>query len=77
MNKYVILNQYEDPKLSEAITVGIGDKVFATEFAEEFGLIANKLYEILDNDGRDLIYVKTDTGKKEWFSVEYFRNNRN
>ena len=75
MNKRVLLNRFEDPRLSEFEYADVGNYVYATAFAEEYGLIKNKLYEIIDTNGFDAVQVITDEGVKQWFSVEYFRNN--
>lgn len=73
--KRVLLNRFDDPKLSELEYVDVGNYVYATASAEEYGLTKNKLYEIIDTNGFDAVLVMTDKGTKQWFSVEYFRNN--
>ncbi|MCD7996461.1 MAG: hypothetical protein LUH21_04425 [Clostridiales bacterium] len=69
----VILNRFDDPKLSECDYAEVGDYVYARGSGEEFGLTKNKLYQILKTSF-DSILVETDNGTDEWFSVEYFSN---
>lgn len=68
----VILNLFDDPKLSEREFVTEGDFVYARGRAEEFDLTKNKKYEILDTNGYELIKVMKNSGEPDWFSVEYF-----
>lgn len=72
VNRRVILNIFDDPKMSERQIVSVGDCVFASKFAEEFGLTKNNKYKILDTNGHDLIEVIKNDGKREWFTVEFF-----
>ena len=69
----VLLNQYDDPKMSECVFVGKGDKVFATRGAEEWGFTEGQEYEIQDISCGYLV-MKNDNGEVDHYSVEYFSN---
>lgn len=69
----ILLNQFDDPKISECVFVGKGDKVFATMAAEEWGFTEGKEYEIQNISGEYLI-MKNDYGEIDSYSTEYFRN---
>lgn len=72
MNNGVVLNIFDDPKMSERQFVCVGEYVYARGRAEEFGLTKNNEYKVLDTNGFDLIKVTKDDGEEDWFSVEYF-----
>lgn len=57
MSKEVILNLFDDPKLCEREYVSVGESVYASGRAEEFGLTKNRKYEILDTNGYELIKI--------------------
>lgn len=69
----VLLNKWDNPKISECIWVGKGDKVFATNGASEWGFTECKEYEIEDIWYGDLV-MKNDNDEKDVYSVEYFTN---
>lgn len=72
MNNGIVLNIFDDPKMSERQFVVIGEYVYARGRVEEFGLTKNNEYKVLDTNGFDLIKVTKDNGEEDWFSVEYF-----
>lgn len=71
----VLLNKWDDPKMSECVWVGKGDKVFATFGATEWGFTEGKEYEIQGIDFGDLIMIN-DKGQTDTYTVEYFSNYR-
>lgn len=70
----VVLNFYEDPRVSEREIAYIGDYVYARSHGEEFFLTKNKKYQILDTNGIDMVLIKNDKNIEDWYSVEYFSN---
>lgn len=68
----ILLNQWDDPRLSEQVWVGKGDKVYANYGAEEFGFTVGKEYIIQGIDG-DLV-MENDSGEIDGYSSEYFTN---
>jgi len=69
--KRVLLNKFDDPRISECDYAEVGDYVYAKAKGEEFGVTHNNLYKILEI-GPDLVFIEKDNGSKEWFSIEYF-----
>lgn len=61
----ILLNQFKDPKLSEHIFVGKGDKVFANRGAEEFGFTVGKEYEIKGISPFGYLKMTNDNGVTE------------
>ena len=68
----ILLNRFDDPRLSERIFVGKGDKVFAVASVEEFGFTVGKEYEVQDVSQFEYLVMKNDEGEIEEYSVEYF-----
>lgn len=68
----VVLNLFDDPKLSERELAGVGDYVYAKSRGEEFNLTKNKKYEVLFTNGYDMILIVNDKSQEDWYSVEYF-----
>lgn len=72
----LLLNQFDNPKLSEQQFVGKGDMVFATNSSEEFHLTPGKEYEIEEVTMDGYLLVKNDKGEVDEYSVEYFKKHR-
>jgi hypothetical protein len=68
----ILLNGYEDPRMSERIFVGKGDMVFAKESVEEFGFTPGNQYEIQGVDPFGYLVMKNDKGETDEYSTEYF-----
>ncbi|PAD67313.1 hypothetical protein CHH83_19700 [Bacillus sp. 7586-K] len=69
----VVLNKYRNPRMSEMIYVGKGDKVYANHGAEEFGFTVGEQYEIQDISIFDDLVMKNDKSEVDEYSVEYFQ----
>lgn len=72
----VLLNRYNNPRLSEQIFVGKGDKVFAGWGAEEYGFTVGNEYEIQGVSESMYLVMKNDNGDIEEYTVEFFRRYR-
>lgn len=72
----LLLNQFDNPKLSEQQFVGEGDVVFATNSADEFNLTPGKEYEIQGVTMDGYLLVENDKGEVDAYSVEYFKKHR-
>lgn len=72
----ILLNQWDDPKLSECIYVGKGDKVFAKFSVEEYGFTPGKEYEIQDVSMFGYLKMKNDKGEINEYSTDYFQKNK-
>lgn len=72
----VLLNEFDNPKLSECIYVGKGDKVFASQGSEEYGFTVGDEYEIQDISPFGYLKMKNDNGKIDEYSVEYFQKDK-
>lgn len=70
----VLLNQFDNPRLSEQVFVGKGDKVFAGYGAEEYGFTVGKEYEVQGLSPFGYLVMKNDQGELEEYTVEYFQN---
>lgn len=69
----ILLNQFENPRLSEMIFVGKGDKVYANDGAEEYGFTVGKQYDIHDISIFGYLVMKNDKGEVDEYTVEYFQ----
>lgn len=69
----ILLNQWNDPKLSERIWVGKGDKVYANYGAEEFGFTVGKEYEIQGVNPYGYLTMINDNGEIDEYTTEYFQ----
>lgn len=68
----VLLNRFDNPRISECIWIDKGDKVRGRCNGEEFYITEGKSYEVLDTNGIDCVLVENDIGEKDFYSVEYF-----
>ena len=68
----ILLNEYEDPKLSECVYVGIGDEVYANDGAVEYGFNKHKKYVIKDVQLCGYLKLTNDIGITDWYTTEYF-----
>jgi hypothetical protein len=69
----ILLNQWDNPRLSDQIFAGKGDTVFACESAKEWGFIPDKEYEIQDTKFGEYLIMKNEDGKIDEYSTEYFK----
>ena len=69
----ILLNEWSDPRLSECIYVGKGDKVFANQGAEEYGFTIGKEYEIQDVNPFGYLKMKNDNDEIDEYTTEYFQ----
>ena len=69
----VLLNQFDNPRSSEQVFVGKGDKVFAGYGAEDFGFTVGKEYEVQGLSPFGYLVMKNDQGELEEYTVEYFQ----
>lgn len=69
----VLLNRFDDPKLSKQIFVGKGDRVYAANSAEEYGFIPGNSYEILGISQGSYLLMQNEDGATDEYSVEYFQ----
>lgn len=69
----ILLNRFDDPRLSEQYFVGKGDKVFAGRGAEEYGFTVGKEYDIQGISSLCYLTMKNDAGEVEDYTVEYFK----
>lgn len=69
----ILLNRWSNPRLSECIYVGKGDKVFANRGAEEFGFTIGSEYEIQDISQYEYLVMKNDKGEIDEYTTEYFQ----
>lgn len=72
----IMLNQYDNPRLSEQIFVGKGDKVFAGSGSEEYGFTVNKEYEIKGVSHSLYLVMENDAGEVDEYTVEYFQRHQ-
>jgi hypothetical protein len=72
----ILLNQFDNPRTSEQIFVGKGDKVYASKSAEEFGFKVGNEYEIQDVNMFGYLKMKNDEGELDEYTVEYFQKYR-
>lgn len=72
----VLLNRFDDPKLSEQIFIGKGDMVFAKHGAEEFGFTVGQEYEVQGVDQFGDLVMKNDKGEQDSYTVEYFQKHK-
>lgn len=70
----IILNEWEDPKLSEVVYVGKGDYVYASQSVVEYGFTKNKKYKILGIVDYEYLRIKNDKGIIDDYSTEYFNS---
>ena len=70
----ILLNEWDDPKLSECVYVGKGDKVYASRQAEDWGFTPNKLYTIEDVSIFGYLKMRNDKGEVAEYSTEYFQH---
>ena len=68
----ILLNEWDDPRISECIYVGKGDKVFAGAGAVEWGFTYGKEYEIQDVSMFGYLVMKNDEGIVDEYTTEYF-----
>lgn len=68
----VLLNKFDDPRVSECIWVDKGAKVRGRCNAEEFHITEGKLYKVLGTNCIDCILIENDIGEIDMYSVEYF-----
>lgn len=68
----ILLNEWEDPRLSECKYVGKGDKVFANNGAVEYGFTKNQEYEILEVNICGYLKMRNDKGEIDEYTTEYF-----
>ena len=69
----ILLNRFDNPRLSEQIFVGKGDKVFANQGAEEYGFTVGKEYEVQGVSPFGYLKMKNNEGQMEEYTVEYFQ----
>lgn len=69
----LLLNRFDDPKLSGCVYVGKGDYVFAGHGADEFGFTVGEKYEIQDISPFGYLVMKNDAGEIEEYTVELFQ----
>jgi len=69
----ILLNQFDNPRISDQVFVGKGDKVFASRSAEEFGFKAGNEYEIQDVNVLGYLKMENDEGVVDEYTVEYFQ----
>lgn len=69
----VLLNRFDDPRLSEQVFVGKGDKVFANRGAVEYGFTLANEYEVQDVSPFGYLKMKNDKGEIDEYTVEYFQ----
>ena len=69
----ILLNKYDNPKMSERIYVKKGDKVFANFRAEEWGFTVGNEYEIQDVTVYGYLKMINDIGETSIYTVEYFQ----
>lgn len=68
----VLLNKFDNPRISECIWVGDGDVVKGRCNAEEFNITEGKEYVVIGINDIDCIYIMNDVGEIDLYSVEYF-----
>lgn len=68
----ILLNGLDDPKLSECVYVGKGDRVFANRGAEEWGFTIGKAYEIQEISPCGYLVMENDNGEIDEYTTEYF-----
>lgn len=68
----VLLNKFDDPRISECIWVDKGSIIKGRCNGEEFYITEGNEYEVLDTNGIDCVLVKNDIGEIDMYSVEYF-----
>lgn len=72
----ILLNQFDNPRLSEQVFVGKGDKVYANQGAEEYGFTVAKEYEIKDISPFGYLTMENDKGEIDDYTVEYFQKHK-
>lgn len=72
----LLLNRFNNPRLSEMIYVGKGDNVYANQGAEEYGFTVGKMYDIQGVSSDGYLQMKNDKGEIDEYSVEYFKKNK-
>ena len=70
----VLLNEWDNPTISECVYVGKGDEVYASKSAEEWGFTPNKKYKIKDISMFGYLIMENDRGEIEEYSTEYFQD---
>lgn len=69
----ILLNRYDNPRLSDQVFVGKGDKVIAGNGAKEYGFTVGKEYEIKSITPFGYIEMTNDKGEVDDYTVEYFQ----
>ncbi|ARC67299.1 hypothetical protein B14_200088 (plasmid) [Bacillus licheniformis] len=69
----ILLNRFEDPRLSEQIYIGKGDKVYANKRAEEYGFTTGKKYEVQGVSPFGYLIMKNNNGDIDEYTVEFFQ----
>lgn len=72
----VLLNRYDNPRLSDQIFVGKGDTVFAGHAAKEYGFTVGSEYKIKSVDAFGYLTMENDKGEVDEYTVEYFQKYR-
>ena len=72
----ILLNQFDNPRLSDQVFVGKGDSVYAGRGAEEYGFTHGKKYVIQDVSPFGFLTMENDSGEVEEYTVEYFQNTK-
>ncbi|PVC74958.1 hypothetical protein C2I27_03470 [Priestia megaterium] len=69
----VLLNRFDNPRISEQVFVGKGSKVFANKGAEEYGFTVGKEYKVKDISPLGYLVMTNDNGETDEYTVEYFQ----
>lgn len=72
----VLLNRFDNPRVSEQVFVGKGSRVFANKGAEEYGFTVGKEYEIESVSPFGYLVITNDKGETEEYTVEYFQKHK-
>ena len=72
VNGKVVLNPYTTD-IEYMDLVSIGDMIVTNEEGAQFDVTENKEYRLLAYCG-NLVKIIDDTGKEEWYSVDYFHS---
>ena len=70
----ILLNRYDNPRLSDQVFVGRGDTVYASISSEEYGFTYGKEYIVQDVSPFGYLAMKNDTGEIDEYTVEHFQN---